>query len=268
MIIDHVTKRRVTRAIDIFSLGCVFYFVLSSGEHPFGDRMAREINILHERYDLSRLDSLSDAGVEARHLIESMISGDPRRRPDTAKIGAHPFFWSNEKRLDFLSTVSNHFDTEATREKNDRDRHAKESRTRPTPPTWTPYFSPYIPILERDAGDILGPQGWEAKLDRTLKMELSLNKRRSYDTTKLLHLLRMIRNKWSHFDDILEEARRKLGGGDEGAFYEYFAGRFEGLCLRVWERVGECGWPEQGGVQVTNGGGRWAKFRRHPFTGT
>jgi serine/threonine protein kinase len=28
-------NRRATRAIDIFSLGCVFYYVLTRGSHPF-----------------------------------------------------------------------------------------------------------------------------------------------------------------------------------------------------------------------------------------
>ena len=43
---DLVTKKRLTRAVDIFSLGCIFYYVLSKGEHPFGDRILREANIL------------------------------------------------------------------------------------------------------------------------------------------------------------------------------------------------------------------------------
>ncbi|KAJ2340024.1 bifunctional endoribonuclease/protein kinase ire1, partial [Coemansia sp. RSA 2618] len=31
------SRRRMTRAVDIFSMGCVFYYVLMDGEHPFGD---------------------------------------------------------------------------------------------------------------------------------------------------------------------------------------------------------------------------------------
>lgn len=37
---------RTTCAVDIFSLGCVFYYVLSDGKHPFGDPLRRQANIL------------------------------------------------------------------------------------------------------------------------------------------------------------------------------------------------------------------------------
>ena len=40
--------KRLTKAIDIFSLGCVFYYILTGGYHPFGDRYLREGNIIKE----------------------------------------------------------------------------------------------------------------------------------------------------------------------------------------------------------------------------
>lgn len=38
--------------MDIFSLGCVYYYVLSNGGHPFGDTVKRQLNILSYEYDL------------------------------------------------------------------------------------------------------------------------------------------------------------------------------------------------------------------------
>lgn len=38
--------------MDIFSLGCVFYYVLSNGGHPFGDPIKRTSNVLSYDYDL------------------------------------------------------------------------------------------------------------------------------------------------------------------------------------------------------------------------
>ena len=35
-----------TCAVDIFSAGCVFYYVVSGGQHPFGDSLRRQANIL------------------------------------------------------------------------------------------------------------------------------------------------------------------------------------------------------------------------------
>ena len=33
--------RHVSRAVDVFSLGCVFYYVFSRGDHPFGHALHR-----------------------------------------------------------------------------------------------------------------------------------------------------------------------------------------------------------------------------------
>ena len=44
-----------TTAIDIFSLACVFYYVLTSGKHPFGDSLHRQANIISGEYTLDKL---------------------------------------------------------------------------------------------------------------------------------------------------------------------------------------------------------------------
>lgn len=44
-----------TCAVDIFSAGCVFYYVVSEGQHPFGDSLRRQANILSGSYQLSCL---------------------------------------------------------------------------------------------------------------------------------------------------------------------------------------------------------------------
>lgn len=44
-----------TSAVDIFSAGCIFYYVVSGGEHPFGDSLRRQANILAGSYQLSCL---------------------------------------------------------------------------------------------------------------------------------------------------------------------------------------------------------------------
>jgi serine/threonine-protein kinase/endoribonuclease IRE1 len=76
---------KATRAIDIFSAGCVFYYVLSKGDHPFGNRFGRENNILNGHFDLSKLDSMGEDGVEAKDLVERMISAEPKSRQVSIK---------------------------------------------------------------------------------------------------------------------------------------------------------------------------------------
>ncbi len=38
--------RRLSMAVDVWGLGCLVYYTLSDGQHPFGGRLVRESNIL------------------------------------------------------------------------------------------------------------------------------------------------------------------------------------------------------------------------------
>lgn len=71
---------RGSRAIDIFAAGCVFYYVLSGGDHPFGPRFVRENNILKGDYTLDKLQDMGEDGVEAADLISRMLSQEPKLR--------------------------------------------------------------------------------------------------------------------------------------------------------------------------------------------
>lgn len=49
---------------------------------------------------ISRLCSPGD--IVARDLIEQMLSVEPSRRPLAESVLKHPFFWSQEKELQFF----------------------------------------------------------------------------------------------------------------------------------------------------------------------
>lgn len=114
--------------MDIFSAGCVFYYVLSRGSHPFGESLYRQANILagtpclahleeeahgervpaqqregagHEAGGLTPSSSPADK-VVARSLVEAMLSLQPQARPSAHQVLAHPFFWSRAKQLQFF----------------------------------------------------------------------------------------------------------------------------------------------------------------------
>ena len=48
-------NRSTTCGVDVFSLGCVYYFVLSNGHHPFGESFKRQANILSNEANLTRI---------------------------------------------------------------------------------------------------------------------------------------------------------------------------------------------------------------------
>jgi serine/threonine-protein kinase/endoribonuclease IRE1 len=81
-VVDPQTNRRATRAIDIFSLGCVFYYVLTRGGHPYDKdgKFMREANIVKGNHNLDDLQRLGDYAFEADDLIRRMLSLDPRQR--------------------------------------------------------------------------------------------------------------------------------------------------------------------------------------------
>lgn len=71
-----VKPTKLTKTVDIFALGCLFYYCLTGGGHPFGDRFEREINILKDAKSLDGLSHFGEEGSEAADLISKML--DPQ----------------------------------------------------------------------------------------------------------------------------------------------------------------------------------------------
>ncbi|CAN3375477.1 hypothetical protein DIURU_002329 [Diutina rugosa] len=202
--------KRLTKAIDIFALGCVYYYILTGGSHPYGDRYMREANIVNGRYDVSRLAITCPRDrFEAEDLICSMIHHDFRHRPTTTAILAHPLFWSCDRRLQFLLAVSDRFDLE-----------------RRDPP------SELLQQLESHASAVIGT-GWHAKFDSAFLDHLG--KHRKYLNERLSDLLRAIRNKYHHFADMPVQLQRQMTKPDK--FYNYFLEKFPNLLMEVYGAV-------------------------------
>ncbi|KAI9752917.1 MAG: Peroxisomal membrane protein pex16 [Chaenotheca gracillima] len=211
-VIDTISNRRATRAIDIFSLGCVFFYILTGGNHPFGDRYMREANIVKGYYNLVQLEPL---GYEALDLIERMLDRNPRRRPDATDVMTHMFFWSAEKRLNFLVDVSDHFEYE------ERD-----------PP------SAHLQALEAVAPEVLGTD-FLKRLDKAFVDHLG--KQRKYTGGKMLDLLRALRNKKNHYLDMPEHVKAHVGPLPDG-YLAYWMRKFPLLLLKCYQVIRvDCG---------------------------
>ncbi|KAJ3820981.1 hypothetical protein F5880DRAFT_1486977 [Lentinula raphanica] len=204
---------RLTKSVDIFALGCLFYYMLSAGGHPFGDRFEREINIIKGFKDLTALgERYGEEGVDAADLIEKMLSSDSSLRPDTSSCLLHPFFWDSSRRLNFLQDASDRFENMC---RDPRDAHLIE--------------------LEKDALEIIGSD-WHSRVDKVF-IE-NLGKFRKYDGKSVQDLLRALRNKKHHYQDLPDNVKRHLGVMPEG-YLSYFTRRYPQLFLHTHRVISE-----------------------------
>uniref|UniRef100_A0A0W0FF95 non-specific serine/threonine protein kinase n=1 Tax=Moniliophthora roreri TaxID=221103 RepID=A0A0W0FF95_MONRR len=208
---------RLTKSVDIFSLGCLFYYTLTNGQHPFGDRFEREVNILKGAMNLDGLDRVdggmwSEEGVEARDLIQR-IHTHHEHRPDTTTCLLHPFFWDSGRRLNFLQDASDRFEIMC--------REPKEA---------------HLISLEEGAADVVG-NDWYSRMDKIF-IE-NLGKFRKYNGSSVQDLLRALRNKKHHYQDLPENVKRHLGAMPEG-YLAYFTRRYPKLFMHVHRVIDEC----------------------------
>ncbi|KAI5067273.1 hypothetical protein GOP47_0017801 [Adiantum capillus-veneris] len=192
-----------TKSMDLFSLGCILFFSISGGYHPFGAHFERDHNIVNGKPDLFRIEHMP----EATDLISALLQHDPLQRPDIGNIRVHPLFWSSEKRLKFLCDASDYVEVED-----------KENK------------SPIIEDLEVASQSALGCS-WAEKLDAVFLQ--NIGKYRKYNFNNVRDLLRVIRNKSSHFRELPPEVQQLFGLYPEG-FENYFRNRFPRLLLEVF----------------------------------
>uniref|UniRef100_A0A4W5RKX8 Serine/threonine-protein kinase/endoribonuclease IRE1 n=1 Tax=Hucho hucho TaxID=62062 RepID=A0A4W5RKX8_9TELE len=204
-------KDNPTCTVDIFSAGCVFYYVVSRGCHPFGKSLQRQANILLGAYSLDQLQPHKHEDIVATDLIEQMLSMEPQRRPSAESVLKHPFFWSLEKQLQFFQDLS--------------DRIEKESLD-----------GPIVRQLER-GGRAVVKLDWREHI--TVPLQTDLRKFRSYKGGSVRDLLRAMRNKKHHYRELPAEVQETLGSIPDD-FVSYFTSRFPHLLLHSYLAMRTC----------------------------
>ncbi|XP_044305442.1 serine/threonine-protein kinase/endoribonuclease IRE1 isoform X1 [Varanus komodoensis] len=211
-ILSEDCKDNPTHTVDIFSAGCVFYYVISEGNHPFGKSLQRQANILLGAYSLDLLNPEKHEYIVARDLIEQMISTDPQKRPSAKCVLKHPFFWSLEKQLQFFQDVS--------------DRIEKESLD-----------GPIVKELEKGGRAVVN-MDWREHI--TVPLQTDLRRFRSYKGGSVRDLLRAMRNKKHHYRELPPEVQETLGSVPDD-FVRYFTLRFPHLLLHTYHAMRICG---------------------------
>ncbi|GMJ02791.1 ARABIDOPSIS THALIANA INOSITOL REQUIRING 1-1, inositol requiring 1-1 [Hibiscus trionum] len=201
---EQLRQGRQTRAVDLFSLGCVLFFCITGGKHPYGDSIERDVNIVNDRKDLFLIDSIP----EAMDLFSHLLDPNPELRPKAQDVLHHPLFWSSETRLSFLREASDRVELE--------DRQSE---------------SEVLNELESIAPVALGGK-WDEKLEAAFLNNIGHYRRYKFDSVR--DLLRVIRNKQNHYRELPQDIQDLLGPLPEG-FDGYFACRFPKLLIEVYK---------------------------------
>lgn len=195
-------NQRKTKSVDIFSLGCTFYYTLTKGQHPFGSRVQRDNNIISGTYLLSGISN------ESRHLIEKMIKQDPSARPTADYISQHCMFWGAQLKLNFLQDLSDLLEAEGN--------------------------GSLLEIEIENYCKFVLKTPWNVVLGDEFMQ--NLGKYRKYEHNSVKDLLRVIRNKLHHYHDLTPSLQKAIGPVPEG-FYSYFDKNFPLLFITLFDYV-------------------------------
>ncbi|XP_036453022.1 serine/threonine-protein kinase ppk4-like [Colossoma macropomum] len=174
------------------------YYILSRGHHPFGKGARCESNILDGKYSLEHLED-----DVAKDLVEWMINEDVKERPKVEEALAHPFFWTDEKRVEYLQKLGN----------------VKEVQY---------YLSPDEELLHAIEIMAMGKtfSEWKTKLPAEIVHKVD-GKKKPYPEN-LLGLLRFIRNLYEHYSDDAEKVNLMT------IFPDLFGNAFKFAKVRGW----------------------------------
>lgn len=203
---EQLLHGRQTRAMDLFSLGCVLFFCITGGKHPYGDHLERDINIVKNRIDFFLVDDIP----EAVDLFSHLLDPNPELRPTATCVLRHPLFWSSETRLSFLRDVSDRVELE------DRE-----------------VYSDILKALENIGPVALGGN-WDEKMET--KFIDNIGHYRRYKFNSIRDLLRVIRNKLNHYRELPNEIQEILGPVPDG-FDAYFSSRIPKLLIEVYKVI-------------------------------
>ena len=200
---ERLTQGRQSRSVDVFSFGCLTYYAMTGGSHPFGSKLERDANVMANKFDISKLAFFPEAAA----LVRACIDADPAKRPSAKHILSHPMWWDAEKKIQFLIDASDRVELE--------DRVSDRTLLRE---------------LESRARGSIGCEDWTKKLDAAL-LE-NMGRYREYDGSSVRDLLRVIRNKANHYRELPPKLQRALGSYPDG-FWRYLSVRFPELLLGV-----------------------------------
>ncbi|KAK3747914.1 hypothetical protein QZH41_000188 [Actinostola sp. cb2023] len=200
------TNHQHSMSSDVFACGLILHYILSSQKHPFNpadckDKHGKEksaILIDHEIQQNMLNNNMEGwnncLSPEATHLVKQML--DETQRPSAADALNHPMFWSNKKKMDFLSAVGNQQEIKCPVIGHLNAVETDLEATFPTivkHTTWNDAMYTHMPDIHYDMTQPIVKTGKKGKLYTVSP--------KKYNTGSVVELIRFIRNAIAHASD-------------------------------------------------------------------
>ena len=105
--VDVLVQVQDAVAVDLFSMGCTLFFVLTDGREAFAVGGTGADIVEHNTLDsLTALDDVS-LSSEAVSVLSALLARSPFTRPAICKVLEHPLFWTVEQKFKYLGEVGN-----------------------------------------------------------------------------------------------------------------------------------------------------------------
>ena len=169
---------------DLFAVGLILHYLLADRRHPFQKEASDEacqVGVIEKNIITDNKFLCDDLSEEAKDLLLQLISVKRDERPTALDALKHPFFWSDGRKVQFISAVANQKEI-ATYNPHDHTR-------------------PVVPVVQQIENSLSSLSDW-SRLFPTLHSEMTSGRGgRAYETSSAVHLLRFIRNAYAHVSD-------------------------------------------------------------------
>ena len=228
---NSIDKNRFATESDVFSCGMLLHYILSGRKHPFSPTDCANKNSLQVSNETDtnimngKMDGWDDSLCpEATHLLKRMLESDKKERPSAVLALKHPLFWSNKRKVDFLEVVGNQKEFQCPRSK------------RPLPS-----LTQVETDLEKCFGTIVKHKNWNNSTNmNSIYLGMTTKKRRNYDTSSSVELVRFIRNTYEHYRDNTFVTAIPI---EQMMFNDFvFLKSFPDLVVEVYKAVTTHGW--------------------------
>ncbi|PON86310.1 Serine/threonine protein kinase [Trema orientale] len=201
---EHASPK--TFDVDMFSLGWILFFSITGGKLPFvGDHYDRNgKDIVENKVDLFLVKDFP----EAYHLISLLLSPRPELRPNAIQVLNHPLLWNSETRLSFIRDTSDIIKT----------------------------YPDLLQALEATRARAIGTTWSTGKNKVDDKIINHMSRHRYYKFDHVSHLLRLMRNMLSHYEELSKDIKELVGPELED-LDAYFKIRFPELLIEVYKVV-------------------------------